>query len=98
LPFTIRHHGEPATRGTPSHSISPLDGTWIPWTREDGDIDRITGRWSYPTLVVYFQGEDGARVHKYELDPDGRTLKLYVELTSPRLPAPIDYTLVYRRQ
>jgi len=77
---------------------TPLDGTWIRWIREDGGIDRVTGQWSYPTFVVYFQGEDGARVQKYVLDPDGRTLKLYVELTSPRLPGPIDYMLVYRRR
>jgi hypothetical protein len=77
---------------------TPLDGTWVRWIREDGGTDRITGQWSYPTFVMYFQGEDGARVHKYVLDPDGRTLKLHVELTSPRLPGPIDYVLVYHRQ
>jgi hypothetical protein len=77
---------------------TPLDGNWVQWIREDGRVDRITGEWSYPTFVVYFQGEDGARVQRYALDPDGRTLKLHVELTSPRLPTPIDYVLVYRRQ
>ena len=76
---------------------TPLDGSWVPWIREDGGIDRITGQWSYPTFVVHFKGEDGARTQTYLLDSDGRTLKLDVELTSPRLPHPIDYTLVYRR-
>ena len=77
---------------------TPLDGTWTRWVREDGGIDRVSGQWSYPTFAVLFQGEDGARVQKYVLDPDGGILKLYVELTSPRLPGPIDYVLVYRRQ
>ncbi len=77
---------------------TPLDGSWVRWIREDGGIDRVTGQWSYPAFVVYYQGEDGARVQKYLLDADGRTLRLYVELTSPRLPSPIDYTLVYRRR
>lgn len=76
---------------------TPLDGSWVRWIREDGGVDNITGQWSYPTFVVYFKGEDGARTHSYLLDSDGRTLKLDVELTSPRLPHPIDYTLVYRR-
>jgi len=76
----------------------PLDGNWVRWIREDGGIDRVTGQWSYPAFVVYYQGEDGARMQKYLLNPDGRTLKLYVELTSPRLPSPIGYTLVYRRR
>ena len=75
----------------------PLDGSPVRWVREDGGIDDVTGQWSYPSLVVYFKGEGGARTHKYLLDPDGRTLRLYVELTSPRLPSPIDYILVYRR-
>jgi hypothetical protein len=77
---------------------TPLDGSWIRWIREDGGMDRVSGQWSYPTFVVYYKGEDGARTQKYVLDSDGRTLRLYVELTSPRLPGPIDYTLVYRRR
>jgi hypothetical protein len=76
---------------------TPLDGSWVRWVREDGGIDSITGQWSYAAFVVYFKGEDGSRIHKYLLDSDGQTLRLYVELTSPRLPGPIDYTLVYRR-
>jgi hypothetical protein len=75
----------------------PLDGSSVRWIREDGGIDIVSGEWSYPAFAVYFKGEDGARVQKYVLEPDARTLKLYVEITSPRLPAPIEYMLVYRR-
>jgi len=78
--------------------LAPLNGDSVRWVREDGGTDTVACRWSYPSLELIFKADDGGRTHEYSLEPDGRTLKLYVELTSPRLPGPIDYTLVYRRR
>ena len=76
----------------------PADGRSVPWTREDGGKYNVTAQWSAPQLVMHFDADDGQRINTLVLSPDGLSLKLKVRLTSPRLPKPIEYTLVYRRQ
>jgi hypothetical protein len=77
---------------------TPLNGNPVRWIREDGQVDRVTANWAYPTFIMRFEAEDGQRTHRYVLDPGGQTFKLYVELTSSHLPGPIDYMLAYKRR
>ena len=74
-------------------------GTAIRWRRpEDGEWLNVSTIWQGERLQQTFAAEDGQRVNLYTLSPDGRTLTLDVTVTSPRLPRPLTYRLVYAKQ
>jgi hypothetical protein len=76
----------------------PLDGHPVRRVRGDGGEDDVSASWSATELVLRFRSDNGARTNTLALDPDGRTLKLKVELFSSYFDAPIRYVLTYRRQ
>ena len=75
---------------------TPADGRAVGWTREDGERFQVSTRMEGGNLVQRFVAEDGSRRNTYHLDPDG-TLRLQAEISSSKLPRPLTYTLVYRR-
>ena len=83
-------------RGNPV--VTPSNGTIVKWRREDGETFDVSTSWQGEKLQQTFRAEDGQRENIYSLDPDGATLSLAVTLTSPRLSAPVRYTLKYRRE
>lgn len=98
--ITIRQAGEEIsiiTDDRPPIVVRP-DGNAMRWQREDGEELDLTTRWNGPRLEQTFMAEDGERRNVYSLAPDGNTLELHVTVTSPRLPAPLTYTLRYRQQ
>jgi hypothetical protein len=76
---------------------TPIDGQPVPWKRDDGEEFTIRTAWRERTLTRTFTAEDGERVNTYDFGADGSTLTMRVVLTSPQLPQPLTYTLVYRR-
>lgn len=74
----------------------PADGQPVAWTREDGETFMISARMDGEDLVQTFKAHDGERTNVYRLDPATHALTLSVTVASPRLPAPLVYTLVYR--
>jgi hypothetical protein len=91
-------------QGRPSVS-SPANGQPVLWQRETGrtcpqvrgDCVRVTTEWEDARLEQTFQAEDGQRVNLFSVSPDGNTLTMNVTITSPRLPNPLTYKLVYNR-
>ncbi len=91
-------------QGRPSVA-SPSSGTPVMWQRESGrtcthlkgDCVRVTTTTSASEIRQTFTAEDGQRVNVYTLSPDGNTLNMNVTITSPRLPQPLTYRLVYNR-
>lgn len=89
-------------QGRPSVS-SPSNGNGVLWHRETGrtcpavrgDCVRVTTVWNNGRLTQTFAAEDGQRVNVYTVD--GNTLTMNVTITSPRLPQPLTYRLVYNR-
>lgn len=75
----------------------PNDGSAIKWTREDGEVFDVSATWQDNSLVQTFKAGDGQRVNAFHLDDKDR-LALDVTVSSPQLPAPVKYTLVYRRE
>ena len=75
----------------------PADGRSVPWVREDGSSYNVSVQWSPSQLVMHFESDTGNRTNTLVLQPDGSTLKFNVKLTSSYLPAPIVYSLTYRR-
>lgn len=76
---------------------SPSNGTPIKWTREDGEKFDLSTEWQGQRLVQTFRAEDGTRTNTYSVSADGRVLTIHVRITSPRLPQPLEYNLVYNR-
>ena len=91
-------------QGRPSVS-SPANGQPVLWQRETGrtctpmrgDCVQVTTEWENGTLEQTFRAEDGQRVNVYTVSADGNTLTMNVTVTSPRLPRPLTYRLVYNR-
>lgn len=91
-------------QGRPSVS-SPVGGQPVLWQRETGatctemrgDCVRVTSAWENGRLQQTFAADDGQRVNVYTVSPDGNTLTMNVTVTSPRLPNPLTYKLVYNR-
>lgn len=76
---------------------TPLNGSTIRWTREDGEEFRVTTGWQGSSLRQTFAAPDGQRTNLYTPGAGG-TLSLRVTVTSPRLPRALDYVQRYRRQ
>lgn len=96
---TIAPSGSSVTITTDSRApiTTPASGTPIRWKREDGETLDVSTVWQDGRLKQSFVAEDGRRDNVYTLSPDGRTLTMDVTVTSGRLPQPVTYKLVYKR-
>jgi hypothetical protein len=74
----------------------PADGRMVKWTGEDGEQFDVVARVEDARLVQTFKAEDGQRVNAFSTE-DGQRLTLEVQVTSPRLPKPLTYSVRYRR-
>jgi hypothetical protein len=73
----------------------PLSGESIKWKRADGEVFDVSAKLVNGTLVQTYKAEDGMRVNSFSRDANGE-LQLAVEVSSPQLPEPVKYTLLYR--
>jgi len=76
---------------------TPVSGSAVKWTREDGETLDVSTRVDGRRLRQVFAAEDGRRENVWTASEDGRTMTLNVTVTSGRLPQPLTYQLVYRR-
>jgi hypothetical protein len=77
---------------------TPADGRPVEWTRKsDGETFMVTTVREGRVIRRTFRADDGQRASSYAISPDGGTLTMTVVVTSPQLPDPLTYTLVYRR-
>ncbi len=67
------------------------------WTREDKETFQVTTKIEGKKLVQTIQGKDGKRVNTFTLGPDGRTLRMAVEVTSHRLGHPVKYEILFTK-
>jgi hypothetical protein len=77
--------------------VSPANGTPVQWRREDGEMLQLSTEWENGRLEQTFKAEDGQRVNTFSISEDGRVLSLDVTVSSPRLPQPLHYKLVFNR-
>lgn len=75
----------------------PADGRVVKWTGEDGEQFDVFARAGDDRLVQTFKAEDGQRVNSFTPE-DAQRLTLEVQVTSPRLPKPLTYTVRYKRE
>lgn len=76
----------------------PLDGPPIAWTHPDGEPMKVSCKRQGPILEQTFEAKDGKRLNRYQWDAASQRLLWRVQLTSPRLPQPIEYLLVFKRR
>ena len=78
--------------------VSPANGAPVTWTRENGDVFQLHTVLTGQRLVQTFVGKDGSsRENVFTPAGDGRTLDISVTVSHSRLPRPVAYHLVYRR-
>jgi hypothetical protein len=77
--------------------VTPSNGTPVQWRREDGEMFALSTEWENGRLEQTFKADDGQRVNVFSVSEDGHTLTLDVTVSSPRLPQPLRYKLVYNR-
>jgi hypothetical protein len=73
--------------GDPVQAISPT-----------GDPMKMRQWFEGKKLVQVFELEVGNRRNELTLEPDGKTLKMNVQITSSQLPKPVLFALTYRRR
>lgn len=76
---------------------TPVKGTPVDWRREDGEKLKVSTVWENGKLRQTFKGEEGQRVNLYSITADEETLTMQVSVTSPKLPRPLTYKVVYKR-
>ena len=76
---------------------SPADGATVKWTREDGEKFDLSTEWEGGRLEQTLKGKEEEYTNTFSVSPDGRTLTLGVVFSSPKLPRPLTYKLVYNR-
>lgn len=77
--------------------LTPADGSPIRWQREDGEWLQVSTLLRDGVLRQSFVAEDGQRENAYSLSANGDTLSMRVTVSSPRLPRPVAYRLVFLR-
>lgn len=83
---------------TPAWSLDiPRQGS-LAWVRAPDDTVDVTIDWTGEAWVHRLEADDGTRVNRYVLGPDGERLTLHVTITSDQLRGPLEYDLVYRRR
>jgi hypothetical protein len=73
----------------------PTNEQPIKWTRADGEVFDVSARAVGDKLLQTYKAADGMRVNSFYKDAAG-SLHLAVEVSSPQLPQPVKYSLVYR--
>jgi hypothetical protein len=76
---------------------SPDNGAEAPARASNGDPVHTSQRIDHDHIVQVIRSDEGIRRNEYWLWGDGNTLTLRVTVTSSRLPAPVRYSLTYRR-
>ncbi len=77
---------------------SPASGAPVTWVRDNGDVFQLHAVLTGQRLVQTFVGRDASsRENVFTAGPDGRTLNVAVTVAHARLPMPVVYRLVYRR-
>ena len=78
--------------------ITMKDGKPTKWTREDGDTFTVTRKKDEHSITQVFKAEDGVKTLTYVFSKDLSKMSVSIELKSPKLGAPMKYTLQYARQ
>jgi hypothetical protein len=79
--------------------VTPLNGSEVSWRSSitKDDEYKIHAVEQGDTLSQVITARDGERINAYAFDDGCARVALHVTLTSHRLPRPLEYTLLFRR-
>jgi len=87
---SVSYDGKPA-------AASPAGGSTVKWKRDDGQTYDFSSRLAASgVLTQTFTAPDGTRRNVFSVGADGR-MNMAVTVTSPKLPKPLTYKLVFRK-
>lgn len=86
--LTVRHDNRAPVTSAP-------DGKPFKWTREDGDVFTVTQKATENTITQVYFSDEGNKTMTYKFAPDFKTMTLDVKVDSPKLPAPLRYSITY---
>jgi hypothetical protein len=94
--YSLSFAGGRATVSSPGFppETSPLDGSAVEVANKYGDKLKIRQRMG-GALAQESETKDGAGSTRFQLEPDGKTLRVTRTSKSPKLPRPVEYTLSY---
>lgn len=97
--ITIKHQGSNiyVQHDNRKAIVSPANGSKIKWTREDGEVFTVTQKVSANKITQVFYAEDGKKLLVYKFNDDFSKMWVSIRVDSPKLPAPMRYTMVYKR-
>lgn len=75
--------------------VLPLNGQEVAWTREGGEVIRVSARPSMSGVLQTYKAADGERTNEFILLPDGRLI-LSVQVHVAGLAKDLSYKVVYR--
>jgi len=75
--------------------VLPLNGQEVAWTREGGEVIRVSARPSMSGLLQTYKAADGERTNEFILLPDGRLI-LSVQVHVAGLAKDLNYKVVYK--
>lgn len=78
-------------------AVSPESGGAVNYVDDAGEASHLSQHIYPGKLTQLYATDDGSRNNEWTLSPDGNTLKLNVNVFSPKLSAPVIYTLTYKK-
>lgn len=75
--------------------VLPLNGQEVAWTRESGEVLRVSARPSLSGILQTYKAADGERTNEFILLPDGRLI-LSVQVHVAGLAKDLSYKVVYK--
>jgi hypothetical protein len=97
LEIVVDDEGVAITAEDGSLLRGPVDGRTIEVRNARGERESVETAWEGESLVRSFRADKASRQFRYVPEPDGRTLRVQVDVSGSVLPRPIRYTLTYRR-
>ena len=77
--------------------VSPADGSKTKWTREDGEVFTVSQKMSDDSITQIFYADEGVKTLTYKFNSDFNKMTMHVKLDSPKLGAPLKYTIAYAK-
>lgn len=98
--ITVKMEGDELTVRQDSRApvTSAPDGEPFRWTREDGAVYTVSQRGTDDTITQVYSSDEGKKTVTYKFSPDFKTMTMKVKVESPKLPAPLSYTIAYTRK
>jgi hypothetical protein len=75
----------------------PRDGTAVPWRSLGGDKCQASLTVAGDTLVKHVVAHGGQSEARFVLSDSGRRVREHVRISSPHLPKPVDYSVLFSR-